>query len=121
MEEQYVPYLLPQDYGNKSDVRWVSLANGQGVGLLAAGKELLNVSAQHYGTDNLSRAWYPFQLTPQGAVTLNLDHRVSGVGGTAVSVLNEYQTFPQPYEYSLRLRPIRAGESPRELTRQRFW
>jgi beta-galactosidase len=121
VEEQYVPYLVPQDYGNKSDVRWVSLANDQGAGLLAAGEELLNVSAQHYGTDNLSRAWYPFQLTPRGAVTLNLDHRVSGVGGTAVSVLNEYQTFPGVYEYSVRLRPFRAGESPRELARQRFW
>ncbi len=121
VEEQYVPYLVPQDYGNKSDVRWVSLANARGVGLLAMGEELLNVSAQHYGTGNLSRAWYPFQLTPQGGVTLNLDHRVSGVGGTAVSVLKEYQTFPQPYEYAVRLRPYRAGEAPRELARQRLW
>jgi len=120
VEEQYVPYLVPQDYGNKSDVRWVSLANAQGFGLLAMGQGLLNVSAQHFGTDNLSRAWYPFQLTPQGGITLNLDHRVSGVGGTAVSVLNEYQTLPQPYEYTVRLRPYRAGERPKELSRQSF-
>jgi beta-galactosidase len=120
--DQYVPYLVPQDYGNKSDVRWVSLVNAQGVGLLAMGEEPLNVSAQHYGTDNLSRAWYPFQLEPQGGITLNLDHRVSGVGGTAVSVLNEYQTFPRPFTYSVRLRPYRASAEPvQELTRQRFW
>ena len=109
VEEQYVPYLVPQDYGNKSDVHWVSLVNGQGVGLLAMGEEPLNVSAQHYGTDNLSRAWYPFQLKPQGGITLNLDHRVSGVGGTAVSVLNEYQTFPQAFTWAVRLRPYRAS------------
>jgi beta-galactosidase len=121
VEEQYVPYLVPQDYGNKSDVRWVSLANARGVGLLAVGQEPLNVSAQHLGTDNLSRAWYPFQLTPSGAITLNLDHRVSGVGGTAVSVLNEYQTFPQRYEYAVRLRPFRASEDARELARQAWF
>jgi beta-galactosidase len=121
VEEQYVPYLVPQDYGNKTDVRWVSLENARGAGLLAMGEELLNVSAQHYGTDNLSRAWYPFQLRPQDGVTLNLDHRVSGVGGTAVSVLNEYQTFPRSYEYQVRLRPYRPGEKPRELSRQGCW
>jgi len=122
VEEQYVPYLVPQDYGNKSDVRWVSLVNTQGVGLLAMGEEPFNVSAQHYGTDNLSRAWYPFQLEPQGGITLNLDHRVSGVGGTAVSVLNEYRTFPQPFTYSVRLRPYRAtGETLPELSRQWYW
>jgi hypothetical protein len=36
-------------------------------------------------------------------------------------VLKEFQTFPQPYEYRLRLRPFRAGEAPRELARQGFW
>ncbi|UCG87483.1 MAG: glycoside hydrolase family 2, partial [Gemmatimonadota bacterium] len=121
VEEQYVPYLVPQDYGNKSDVRWVSLANAEGVGLLAVGEELLNVSAQHFGTANLSRAWYPFQLTPQRGITLNLDHRMSGVGGTAVSVLTAYRTYPQQYEYTVRIRPYRAGESPQSLSRQVFW
>jgi beta-galactosidase len=121
VEEQYVPYLVPQDYGNKSDVRWVSLANADGVGLLAAGEQLLNVSAQHFGTDNLSRAWYPFQLTPQDGITLNLDHRMSGVGGTAVSVLTAYRTFPQPYTYSVRLRPYRTGETPQSLVSRAFW
>jgi beta-galactosidase len=120
VEQQYVPYLVPQDYGNKSDVRWVSLANAEGVGLLAVGERLLEVSAQHFDTDNLSRAWYPFQLVPQQGITLNLDHRMSGVGGTAVSVLTEYRTFPRPYRYTVRLRPYRAGETPRELARQVF-
>jgi beta-galactosidase len=120
VEEQYVPYLVPQDYGNKTDVRWVALTNGT-VGLFASGEELLNASAQHFDTDNLSRAWYPFQLAPQKGVTLNLDHRVSGVGGTAVSVLNEYRTFPQPYTYTVRLRPYRtAAETPQALHRQRL-
>jgi beta-galactosidase len=118
VEEQYVPYLVPQDYGNKSDVRWISLSNSRGIGLLAVGEERLEASAQHYGTDNLSRAWYRPQLVPQEGVTLNLDHRVSGVGGTAVSVLNPYKTYPRPYAYTVRLRPYGAGQTPRELARQ---
>ena len=81
-----------------------------------SGEELLNVSAQRYSTDNLSRAGYRPQLVPTRTVTLNLDHRVSGVGGTAVSVLTAYQTPPQPYTFTVRLRPFR-GE-PREVSRQ---
>jgi hypothetical protein len=46
---------------------------------------------------------------------------MSGVGGTAVSVLTEYRTFPQPYTYAVRLRPYRADETPRALARQVFW
>jgi beta-galactosidase len=122
VEEQYVPYLVPQDYGNKSDVQWVSLTNEEGVGLLAVGKELLEVSAQHFSTDNLSRAGYRPQLVPQDGITLNLDHRVSGVGGTAVSVLNRYKTFPRRYAYGVRLRPYRASrEAATELARQSPW
>lgn len=41
---------------------------------------------------------------------------MSGVGGTAVSVLTAYQTPPQPYAFTVRLRPFR-GE-PREVSRQ---
>ena len=121
VDDDYVPYLVPQDYGNKSDVRWVSLANAQGVGLFASGEEPLDVSAQHFSTDNLSRAWYPPQLVRQQGITLNLDHLVSGVGGTAISVLPAYCVLPQSYTYSVRLRPYRAGESARDLARRAFW
>ena len=43
--DQHHPYIRPQENGNKSDVRWVALTNGDGVGLLAVGMPLLDVSA----------------------------------------------------------------------------
>ena len=110
--EEYQPYLVPQDYGNKSDVRWVTLTGPDGIGLFAAADVPLEVSARQFSTDNLSRAAYPFQLVPQDGVTLNLDHRVSGVGGTAISVLPGYRVAPDPWEYTTRLRPFDASEEP---------
>jgi beta-galactosidase len=53
VDEQYVPYIVPQENGNKTDVRWLALANEQGVGLLAAGSEPLEFSAAHYTADDL--------------------------------------------------------------------
>ena len=33
--------MRPQENGNKTDVRWVTLTNAQGVGLLAVGRSRL--------------------------------------------------------------------------------
>jgi beta-galactosidase len=120
VSDEYVPYLVPQDHGNKTDVRWVSLVNGDGIGLFASGEPLLNVSARHLTTDNLSRAWYPFQLRPGKSVTLHLDHAVTGVGGTAIGVLDRYRVTPAAASYTVRLRPYAAGEEdPTRLHRRR--
>lgn len=94
VDKEYVPYIFPQDHGNRTDVYWVSLADHNGIGLQVTAGELFNFSVQKYDTDNLTRAYYTFQLKDSDAITLNLDHRVSGVGCTAISVLNKYRVLP---------------------------
>jgi beta-galactosidase len=106
VEEAYVPYIIPQDYGNRCDVRWFRLDNGAGKGLHISSGELFHVSAQKYSTDRLDRAHYTFLLQEEDVVTLNLDHRVSGVGGTANSVLNPYQVTPGEFAFDFRIRPL---------------
>ena len=119
--EEDQPYLVPQDYGNKSDVRWIALTGADGIGLFAASAAPLEASARQFSTDQLSRANFPFQLAPQDGITLNLDHRVSGVGGTAISVLATHRVAPVPWQYSTRLRPFDASEvSPATLYRHRI-
>ena len=110
LEDQYEPHLAPQDYGNKTDVRWAALTDGER-GLLVAGKDLLNVSAQFHDTVALSRALYPPQLRADEAVTLNLDHRVTGVGETPNKTHEKYRVLPGVDEYSVWLVPLRKGES----------
>jgi beta-galactosidase len=106
VDEQYEPYLIPQDHGNKTDVRWAALTDETGDGLFVSGNLLLNVSVHKYSTDNLTRALYPFQLVPQTGITLNVDHRVSGVGGTPIKTLKKYRVLPGEFTYRVRLRPF---------------
>ncbi|MEZ4886366.1 MAG: glycoside hydrolase family 2 TIM barrel-domain containing protein [Chitinophagales bacterium] len=47
VREQFVPYIRPQENGNKADVRWATLTDTLGVGFLVEG-ENLNISAHHY-------------------------------------------------------------------------
>lgn len=106
-EEEYVPYLIPQDHGNKTDVRWLSISNtaGQGFRVEASG-ELLNFSLHKYDTDNLTRAMYPFQLSKPEHLTLNVDYEVTGVGETARRQLAKYRVMPSIKEYKLSFVPF---------------
>ena len=105
--EQYVPYLIPQENSNKTDVRWASLQDVNGAGVKIFSSELFNFSALNVQSDNLSRALYPFQLQPFDGVTLNIDYALSGVGCTAISVLNKYRVMPSEYQFQLVLEPFK--------------
>jgi beta-galactosidase len=119
VQEQYVQYLVPQDYGNKTDVRWALLENERGQGLLVIPEMPSNVSAQHFTTDNLSRAWYPFQLKGGEGVTLNVDARLTGVGETPINTLEPYRALPGPVRFSVRLRPVDTSKDvPMKLSKQ---
>lgn len=105
VEDQYVKYLPPQDYGNKTDVRWAKLTDAEGKGLLVFSRSHLNVSVTDFS--NLDRALYPFQLRRAEGVFFNVDHAVTGVGGTPVPTLPQYRVRPdESYEYAVTLRPV---------------
>ena len=110
VDDQYEPHLVPQDYGNKTDVRWAAVTDGTR-GLIAAGERLVNVSAQVHDTNALSRALYPPQLRRDEAITLNLDALVTGVGETPNRTHPQYRVLPEPHAFTIWLAPVRAGES----------
>jgi beta-galactosidase len=105
--EMIEKYLIPQDYGLRTDNRWVQLEDTNGIGLEFSGESLFNFSAQAYSTDNLTRARYPYQLKIIDGITFNFDYATSGVGCTAISVLNQYRVLPQVYNFSLSIRPYK--------------
>jgi beta-galactosidase len=123
--EQTVPYIRPQENGNKSDVRWVALDDGRGTGLLAVGMPLLEVSAHHFIMDDFDsgakkRQRHTFHLKPRNLVTLNLDYRQMGVGGDTswgkrARPHPEYTLHPRPYSYRFRLRPFTLEDGPPEM------
>ena len=104
--EMYEPYIIPQEYGNRSDVRWVKVQNDQGNGLLFEGEVPVNFSLHKFCTDNLSRAVYTYQLEEASHTILNLDYEVAGVGGTAIRQLQQYRLKPDGGTYRLKIKPF---------------
>jgi len=129
--DQYHPYIRPQENGNKTDVRWVALTNDRGLGLLAVGRPLLSVSANHFlmedfdhGPEKQQR--HTYHLRKRNLVTLNLDYKQMGVGGDTswsdrARPHPEYTLYAKEYSYSIRLRPFsRKDGTPLVLSKQTF-
>ncbi|MDR2921296.1 MAG: DUF4981 domain-containing protein [Tannerella sp.] len=107
VKDMYEPYLIPQDYGLRTDNRWLRMTNKAGAGLEFSMDERFNFNAYPYSTDNLTKAVYTYQLQEQDGVTLNLDYATSGVGCTARGIFNAYRAMPQLYERTVKIRLIR--------------
>jgi len=78
---QYVPYLKPQECGNKTGVRWMSITNEAGVGLKVAGLPLVEVNALPYSPSELEEHDYGYTLPTSDKVVLRINYKQMGVGG----------------------------------------
>jgi beta-galactosidase len=106
--EQHVPYVKPQENGNKADVSRVSLTGSSATGLMVHGDTLLNVSAHHYSLDNLTRARHTIDLEEAGYITLNIDLQQHGLGGDdswSPRTHPEYRLTESKYRYSYTILP----------------
>ena len=115
VEEMETPYVAPQDYGNRQDVRWVSLTDEDGRGLLAeADGALLNTSAWRYSCAEIDSTGHRADLqVDTSAITLNLDHRVLGLGSNSwgSEVLDTHRVRWEPFDYAFRLTSLTGKEN----------
>ncbi len=107
VENMIEPYLIPQDYGLRTDNTWVRMLDKEGIGLEFSGDQLFNFSAWPYSVENLTKALYTYQLQPFEGITFNFDYATSGVGCTARSVFNQYRVMPQRYEFVIHVKPLK--------------
>ena len=108
VDEQFVSYVLPQENGNKTDVRWVTLTNADGVGLHASADRFLEVSAHHFTPEDLTAAPHPYELVRRPEVVLQLDYGQSGLGSASCGPgrLEKYRLKPEEIRYRVYLRPF---------------
>jgi beta-galactosidase/beta-glucuronidase len=106
VEEQHVPYIMPQENGNKTDVRWASLTDENGNGLLISGNPFFEISAHNYTVEDLSKARHTYDLKRRENITIAIDWKQSGLGGASCGpeTLVQHQIKPEPVDFSIRLR-----------------
>ncbi|MDR0680468.1 MAG: DUF4981 domain-containing protein [Dysgonamonadaceae bacterium] len=98
VSEQQFDYIRPQENGNKTDVRWLTLTNDKGIGIQIKGLQPLSVKVAHNPASDLDfgtikKNSHPSDVTPRKDIFLNVDYLQRGVGGD-----NSWGRLPhQPY------------------------
>lgn len=112
VEDMFENYPFPQNNGNRQHVRWASLTNRHGTGLLVKPQQEINFSAWFYTNQNLHEAQHTIELEKSGYITLNLDHQVMGLGSNSwgSEVLDSYRVYMDEFRYGLTLMPLQAGD-----------
>ena len=106
VDDMFEPYLVPQDYGLRTDNRWVRFTDENGTGLQFSMDEPFAFNAYPFTTENLTRSVYQYQLEKSSDITLNLDYATSGVGCTARGIFDAYRAYPTGYTRTITITPI---------------
>ncbi|HLP04426.1 MAG TPA: glycoside hydrolase family 2 TIM barrel-domain containing protein [Paludibacter sp.] len=114
VSDQYVRYTRPQENGNKTDLRWLTLTNNDGSGIRIEGLQPLSVSALNNWPEDfdpgLSKKYmHSSDITPRNEVVLCIDLAQRGVGGDnswGALPHKEYRLEEKEYSYGFVIKAI---------------
>ncbi len=115
--DQYYPYVRAQETGNKSDVRWAALLNGDGDGIkVVAGDAPLGIGGYNFHMNELcynlgTGKVHGGSILKQDMVWLNIDRQQMGVGGDntwGAQTHTEYTITPVAQEYTFYIAPVKS-------------
>ena len=108
-ERMFHYYVRPQATGNRTDVRWMQLADETGEGLAFSSDVPFQFSVIPFTDECLDAATHINQLRREGIVTVHLDAAQAGVGTATCGpgVLPRYQVPVQEYTFRFAIRPLK--------------
>jgi len=125
--EQYFPYIRPQENGYKTDIRWMTLTDDSGFGLMIDGMPLFSGSALHNSIEDFDQGTkrnykHMNDITPKDDIFITIDLKQMGVGGDnswGARPHPQYQIPAENYQFRFRLIPINIQtEDPFKLHKQ---
>lgn len=124
--DMFTPYIMPQEMGNRTDVRWTAIRGDGGAGLLIAGMPQFEFSALHYTAEELAAKSHPYMLEGTSNTVVRLNWAMQGLGGDdSWSKRGEpHPEFRLPsnreYNWKFRLSPIATGDDAMEKSKILF-
>ncbi|MFI3322905.1 MAG: glycoside hydrolase family 2 TIM barrel-domain containing protein [Rikenellaceae bacterium] len=103
IDEQYVSYIYPQENGNKYNVRYAAVKNGEGKGLKVRGTAPIETSIRHFSTMKLAEARHTYELEKMDNSIWNINHLMAPVGNESCGPqpLPEYVLNAQNWNFTL--------------------
>jgi len=112
VDEQYHPYISPQETGYKTEVRWACFKDKNGRGLKVEGNPHFCMSALPYSQESLTRQKrdeHNFKLQKDSAISLCIDYKQMGIGGIdswGALPLNDYRVMPKKMEFVFKMSAV---------------
>ena len=110
-------YIKPQEHGTKQEVRWMSLTNGEGAGLLFVAPDKMAASAVHFrpednytDRDNRSKHTYQFKTCQTAVVSLDAVTRGLGNASCGPDVMEKYELKAANTAFRFFIIPLSAGD-----------
>ncbi|MGE9291592.1 MAG: hypothetical protein ACQKBT_11410, partial [Puniceicoccales bacterium] len=106
VEAMHVPYIMPQENGNRSGVVRFALRGGDGAGVkIRAVDQPVEFKATHLPDEELFKATHTYELEPRPETWVYVDHLQRGLGTKSCGpdTLDQYKIQPGQYSWSFLL------------------
>ena len=124
VSDQREDYIKPQEHGTKQEVRWMSLANAEGLGLAFVAPDQMAASAVHFRAEdnytdgnNRSKHTYQFKTCQTSVVSLDAVTRGLGNASCGPDVLDKYELKAANTPFRFFIMPITAGVKAADVAR----
>lgn len=112
--DMYVPYIRPQENGNRCDTRWLKISNKSGEGLAFLAKDRFDFTARNYPLEDLDVPnslgnRHSTDIVDKEMTEICIDYRQRGVGGDnswGAKPHMQYRLFPGKYTLEFTILPI---------------
>ena len=111
VDEQYVrEYVVPQENGHKTGVRWLRVEGVRG-GIMFAGSPTFECNVHHFTPSDLFACMHINEVPRRPETVVHLDAKHSGVGTSGRKDITEqpYLVLPGVYRLTYRLQPFLKG------------
>ncbi len=119
---QWVDYVLPQEMCSKEDVRWMTLSDNKGSGLMFIAPETMAASALHFRSEDFfpgnNRIKHPYQVTLRKNTVVNLDARQRPLGNASCGQdpLEKYELRAKTTIFNFIILPVASSHSNEQLS-----
>lgn len=123
VDENFFPYIQPQETGNHVETDWVKIVNQNNIGILIAGDKF-EFSALRYTPFEMESKLHPYELVKNVNTILNINYKQMGVGGdNSWGALPHDEFLMRPtsaYSYSYHIFPIKSETNTMEMAKKQY-
>lgn len=125
VNDQWTNYVVPQEMGNKEEVRWMSMTDADGVGALFIAPDKMAASVAHWRAGDMyvnrdNRVKHPYQMnfTKNTVVCLDARNRALGNASCGPDVRDVYELKADNTIFNFIIAPIATTKTNDQLSEE---